>query len=301
MRLPASAEEDRYSNRTNPLGELQLSGSIALYRNPSRQVAAAIQSFLSCSLNASLTVVDNSPDDSLRTTVEANGAEYIFNGNNIGFGAAHNIAIRKYQNLSEYHLVLNPDVTFCQDTIPKLLRFMLRNPAIGLVMPEVLYPDMRKQRLCKLLPAPVDLFIRRFGRGALQKSARERMARYLLEDMDLTSPRFVPNLSGCFMFVRMEALRMVGVFDERYFLYLEDVDLCRRIAERWDTVFYPDAKIIHEYGNGSYRDALHLKLHTISAIKYFNKWGWFRDPLRNVLNARTFDTTRFYVEPDDAE
>lgn len=275
---------------------LQLSGSIALYRNHPEQVKGAIGSFLRSSLSKCLSVIDNSPDDSLRPVVEGMGVDYIFNGKNVGFGGAHNMAIQGYLERSKYHLILNPDVTFGPETLPALYCFMEQNPTVGLAMPKVFYPDMTEQKLCKLLPTPADLFLRRFAAGLGNRHLPSRMARYLLQEIDLTRPHFVPNLSGCFMFVRTEALRTAGLFDDRYFLYMEDVDLCRRIAERWDTVFYPRATIIHEYGNKSYRDFRHLQLHAVSAIRYFNKWGWLHDPIRVRLNARTFDRSLSYVD-----
>jgi GT2 family glycosyltransferase len=294
MGQPFSAET--IMTEINTPNTLQLSGSIALFRNPPEQVTAAIASFLGISLTKCLTVVDNSPDDGLRSIVEDMGANYIFNGRNVGFGAGHNIAIERYLHRSQFHLVLNPDVTFAPGTATSLYRFMQQNPSVGLAMPKVFYPDNREQRLCKLLPTPGDLFMRRFAGGAGKGYFSSRMARYLLDSVDLIHPHFVPNLSGCFMFVRMEALRTVGLFDARYFLYLEDVDLCRRIAEKWDTVFYPGASIVHEYGNGSYRDMRHLRLHIASAIRYFNKWGWLHDPARSRLNARAFDPSLSYVD-----
>ncbi len=263
-----------------------VSVSIVVYRNDAVQVTEVLSCLSSSGLPVSVTVVDNSPEDALRPFVEAAGAEYFFNGGNIGFGAAHNIAIRRYVGRSAYHLILNPDLTFGAETIPALYGFMQENPGVGLAMPKIFYPDNKEQRLCKLLPTPFDLFLRRFVGKQGHRFARRRMAGYLLEDVDLTAPRFIPNLSGCFMFVRMEALQAVGLFDERFFLYMEDVDLCRRIAAQWETVFYPYASIVHEYGNASYRDPHHLKLHMTSAWKYFNKWGWLRDPIRDALNAR---------------
>ena len=266
-----------------------VSVSIVLYQNDPAQVKEVMKSLLSTAPLVSVVVVDNSRDDVLRNIVEGAGAEYIFNGKNIGFGAAHNIAIRKYLSRSQYHLILNPDVTFGPETIPTLYRFMQDNPQVGLAMPKIFYPDMREQRLCKRLPTPFDLLLRRFIGGLGKAMARRKLAGYLLEDVDLSTPRFVPNLSGCFMFVRIETLKTVGLFDERFFLYLEDVDLCRRIAEKAETVFYPYATIIHEYGNGSYRNLNHLKLHLVSAWKYFNKWGWLHDPMRDTLNDRVRD------------
>ncbi|MGC1781652.1 MAG: glycosyltransferase family 2 protein [Acidobacteriaceae bacterium] len=278
------------------LKPFQLSGSIALYRNSPHQVRGAIESFFAGAPSALLTIVDNSPNDTLRSVVEPLGARYVFTGRNLGFGGGHNLAVQRHPQTSKYHLFLNPDVTFGPETLPALYCFMDHNPTVGLAMPKVFYPDMTEQKLCKLLPTPADLFLRRFAAGLGNKHLPSRMARYLLQDIDLTRPHFVPNLSGCFMFVRTEALRTSGLFDNRYFLYLEDVDLCRRIAERWDTVFYPGATIVHEYGNKSYRDLRHLQLHAASAIRYFNKWGWLHDPIRVRLNARTFDRSLSYLD-----
>lgn len=275
---------------------IEFSGSIALYRNSPDQVGKAIGSFFAAVPNAPLIVIDNSPDEQLRPVVETLGGEYIFAGRNLGFGGGHNVALQRCMHRSEYHLVLNPDVAFAPDALPALRDFMDRNPRVGLVMPKVVYPDGREQPLCKLLPTPPDLILRRFAGGAEGGRFHNRMSRYLLRDLDLTRARFVPNLSGCFMYVRVEALLDVGLFDERYFLYLEDVDLCRRIAQKWDTVFYPHATIVHEYANGSYRDLHHLKLHAASAVRYFNKWGWLRDPIRDRLNARTFDDSAVYAD-----
>ena len=94
----------------------------------------------------------------------------------------------------------------------------------------------------------------------------------------------VPSLSGCFMFMRCSVLKQVGGFDERYFMYAEDLDLCRRIGEVSKTIFYPKVSIIHEYGKGSYKNKKLLKYHIISVIKYFNKWGWFWDSKRRYKN-----------------
>jgi len=87
------------------------------------------------------------------------------------------------------------------------------------------------------------------------------------------------------MFLRTRALEEVGLFDERFFMYLEDVDLCRRIRRGWDTVLYPHVQVFHEYARGSYTDPVLRRHHIVSAIRYFNKWGWLFDEERNAFNA----------------
>ncbi len=203
---------------------------------------------------------------------------------NIGFGGGHNKVIRNIKGKSEYHLVMNPDVTLNPDTLGKLLDFMDKNPDVGLTMPKVLYPDGTLQHLCKRLPTPFDLIGRRFIPGFLKFLFKKRLGRYELRDKDYEQVMEVPYLSGCFMFLRADVFDKVGFFDERFFLYLEDVDFCRRIHAKFKTVYYPHTFIYHEYRKGSYEQLINLFYHMQSAVKYFNKWGWFKDPEREKIN-----------------
>ena len=165
---------------------------------------------------------------------------------------------------------------------------MQANSEVGWVMPKVLYPDNQEQLLCKRLPHPLDLIVRRFGGGWARRLFQKRIRRYMLCDVDLSVPRIVPSLSGCFMFLRTEALRRVGLFDERFFMYMEDVDLCRRVGKVSQTVFFPEVSIYHGYQKGSYSDPHLLALHAKSAFRYFQKWGWFSDPEREERNRMVY-------------
>jgi GT2 family glycosyltransferase len=272
---------------------LQLKASIVAFRNDPGQLLAAIESVLRSTLRLSLVVLDNSPTDDLRECVESTGAQYCFNGRNLGFGKAHNLAIHSPE-AAEYHLVLNPDVYFGSGVLEVLYEFMRNNPDVGLVMPRVLYPDSTEQRLCKLIPTPINLLMRRFVPELITGRAITSLRQYQMEGLDFSKPRFVPVLSGCFMFLNMSILNKIGGFDERYFMYLEDVDLCRRIAAVSDTVFFPNAAIYHEYGKGSYLSARLLVHHLRSAWQYFSKWGWIVDREREQLNSAACERTREY-------
>lgn len=83
--------------------------------------------------------------------------------------------------------------------------------------------------------------------------------------------------------------KKVGGFDERFFMYSEDVDLCRRIGEVSKTMFYPMASVYHGYEKGSYKSWKLLKYHICSAIQYFNKWGWVFDKKRILRNKECLD------------
>lgn len=94
----------------------------------------------------------------------------------------------------------------------------------------------------------------------------------------------VPYLSGCFMFLRKETIEKVGVFDEGIFMYGEETDLNRRIGKFYKTVFYPEVEIIHDFAKGSHKEWRLFKIHVRAAIYYFNKWGWFFDKDRRIVN-----------------
>jgi GT2 family glycosyltransferase len=189
-------------------------------------------------------------------------------------------------NEAAYHVVLNPDVYFDPGVLERLLEIARSRPDVGLMMPKILNLDGSTQSLCKKLPTPLDLILRRFLPAALKPFLEKRLAGYELRDQDYTRILSVPVLSGCFMMINCEALSQVGLFDERYFMYLEDVDLCRRMRQRFETIYFPDVAVYHRYEKGSYRSVRLMVRHIISAFRYFQKWGWFSDRERTAINQK---------------
>ena len=94
----------------------------------------------------------------------------------------------------------------------------------------------------------------------------------------------MPIFSGSFLFIRTSVFDKVGLFDDRYFMYFEDFDLVRRIHKVSQTVFYPKDTIIHAHAAEHKTNRKLLMISIKSAIKYFNKWGWFFDKDRRVWN-----------------
>ena len=263
----------------------QITVSVVVCQNDTDILKKCIDSVLGTNLKTKVYVVDNSPTDKIRLFCNSPKINYIFNNANTGYGRGHNIAIRKaMEQKSRYHLVLNPDVYFEKGTIEKLYDFMENNPDIGLAMPKILYPDGSIQYLCKLLPTPMDLIRRRFFPAS--KYLDKRNFLYELRFTGYDKIMDVPYLSGCFMFVRTEVLSRAGLFDERFFLYLEDVDLSRRIHKHYRTVYYPEISVFHQYEKSSYKNSKLLKYHLRSAIRYFNKWGYFFDKDRQEINKK---------------
>jgi len=275
--------------------------SIVLYHNKEKQIKKTIAFILNTDLYINLYLVDNSSKDNLKNLEKMdNRIKYIFNNSNLGFGKAHNIALRKSikENIP-YHLVLNPDVYFEKGVLEELYNFMESNKDVGLVMPKVLYPNANIQYLCKLLPAPLDLFGRRFlNFGPFKKFLEKRNKIYELEFSNYDKIMEVPYLSGCFMFIRTEVLKEVGLFDERFFMYLEDTDLSRRIHMVAKTIYYPYVHIYHEYEQGSYKNLKLLSHHISSTFKYFNKYGWIFDKERKAINKRILKNLGYYKDKD---
>jgi GT2 family glycosyltransferase len=260
-----------------------VSVSVVTYETDPEELALLLDSLRAGTTTVLITVIDNSPSASLQSVVENSGAVYVRPGCNLGFGAGHNLALRRNLQRAPFQLVVNPDITVHPGAIDTLLAFMQTHADIGQLMPAVCYPDGSEQRLTKRLPTPADLFLRRFLSSS-RSFFPSFWERYEMRDVDLSLPSIVPCLSGCFMLMRSAVLEKVGIFDERYFMYMEDVDLCRRIGAVSRTVFYPEVSVIHGYAMGSYRNPKLLKFHLRSAIRYFNKWGWIFDRGRTLRN-----------------
>jgi len=244
---------------------VKINCSIVLYRTSIAEVQAVVEKLRACSAVSRIWLIDNS--ELMTERFEFLGCDYIFGHGNVGYGRGHNIAIDKsLETDADYHLVMNSDLTFEQGLLEKLAEYMEENKDVSCVMPKVLNYDGTDQMLAKRLPTPWDLIHRRLfnsNRGSMN-----------LSDDGAWD---VPCLSGCFMFLRMTALREIKrtegfVFDPRYFLYLEDFDLSRRLNINHRTIYYPALQITHYHRRESYHSLRMAVVHTWSMIKYFWKW-----------------------------
>ncbi len=241
-------------------------------------------------------LVDNSPTSTETNLIQSDAPDkrkeglekvkYIWcEGKNLGYGKANNIAIRESVWLkTRYHLVMNPDIRVTADALDRLHHFMDKNPTVGIVMPKVVYPDGELQYLCKLLPTPLNMIGRRF---LPKRWTRKHNDKYEMRWSGYDKIMNVPYLSGCFMFLRTEAVLQARLFDERYFMYPEDIDLTRTIHRNWLTLYVPDITIIHQHEKASYKSLRMTWVHIKNMYRYFNKWGWFRDPERDMINQLT--------------
>eukprot|EP00831_Metopus_contortus_P051541 TRINITY_DN4326_c0_g1_i1.p4 TRINITY_DN4326_c0_g1~~TRINITY_DN4326_c0_g1_i1.p4 ORF type:complete len:153 (+),score=18.98 TRINITY_DN4326_c0_g1_i1:1111-1569(+) len=135
--------------------------SIVLYNTPEKMLERAVKAVLCCNLVSRIELVDNSP---VKTYFVYNDKRvtYSFIGKNLGYSKGHNLILLDKEKRGKYHIVMNPDVWFENNTLEVIFNFMESNEDIGLVMPKILNPDGSLQYHCKLLPSPFDLFARRF-------------------------------------------------------------------------------------------------------------------------------------------
>ncbi len=267
--------------------DIKISASLVLYRHRFEQISELVSAIGQFSFPMPLYVVDNSPTDALRSHFDdLSFVTYLFPNENLGYGKAHNIAIKQILDQGDYHLVLNPDIIVNEAALKDMLAYLQANVNVGLLMPKVLYANGETQYLCKLFPTPFDLIMRRFIPSFISGKLQKRLDQYELKHKDYKQMMEVPNLSGCFMLLRVDVLNIVGLFDESFFMYLEDTDLSRRINMQFKTIYYPKVSIVHHYEKGSYKSFKLLKYHIVSAFRYFNKYGWFFDTVRTTVNGR---------------
>ncbi|MGX9984885.1 glycosyltransferase [Soonwooa purpurea] len=263
-----------------------MTGSIVLFNTDVDIIKKAINSFLYNYVVEKLYLIDNSLEDTLRNIVGDSRIEYIHNPSNPGFGAAHNIAIKKALELgSKYHFIVNPDIYFSEDVIGPMLDHMGKNPNVGMMMPQILNEDGSIQNLPKLLPSPFSILLRKIKKPNFLYSSF--INKYELRNVPNDQVYEAPILSGCFTLLNLDAIKDVGLYDDRFFMYFEDWDLSRRINQKYKTIYFPKVSVYHGYESGANKSKKLFKIFLNSAVHYFNKWGWFFDKKRNEVNERT--------------
>lgn len=262
-----------------------LSSSIVLYHSPKQYIIDIINSINSSIIDI-IYVIDNSSNDRFRYLQNESKKICYIHNKNIGYGASHNIALNEaIDRGSQYHIVINPDIRFTPSVVSELFSYMQSNNDVGYILPKVIYPNGTMQYLCKLLPTPFELIFRRFSPNI--NFTKKMNEKYVLLKSGYDKIINPPCLSGCFMFLRMSTIKENDIFfDERFFMYCEDFDFIRRLHKVSKTIYYPDVSIVHDHAKESFKSKKMLIEHIKSAVKYFNKWGWFFDSERREMNKK---------------
>ncbi|TVZ56182.1 hypothetical protein OD91_1462 [Lutibacter sp. Hel_I_33_5] len=245
-----------------------ITASIVIYNEDLETLKKTINSFLQISFSKKLYLIDNSSVNKFKTYFKSKEVEYIFVGKNLGFGKAHNLIIDKINGKSEFHLVLNPDVVFNSKIIFVLISELEKDKSLSMISPKVLNFDGTLQFACRKFPTFFDLINRRV------KISNKQIFHNTYQDRNLDKPFHPDFIQGCYMLFKTEDFIKLNGFDERYFLYMEDVDICKKIdAIGKKKLYFPNVEIIHQHRRGSSKKIKLLFYHLSSAIKYYLKWG----------------------------
>ncbi len=257
---------------------IDLSVAIVAYKDYGDVIHAvtSLERYTSDDLKKQVYIIDNSSGeqdcDALREEMLAcvgsfSDVTYLDAGGNLGFGKGNNLVIPMLD--SRYHAIVNPDILFTEDVFSKLIRYM-EDPEIGMCIPKLTDENGRMQWAYRRDPTVSDMFIRFFCKGLFRKRVRY----HALQDHDFSRPFQVPFGQGSFLVIRTDLFRSLGGFDERFFMYMEDADLCRRVNQVSKLMYYPYASVIHKWNRKSHRDLKMFRIHFGSMRKYFKKWGF---------------------------
>ena len=200
-------------------------------------------------LNLQGIVIDNASRDGSREMAERAFPQFqvINSGTNLGFGKANNLARSLVK--SDFVLFLNPDTVLCENALERMVEFLRRNPNVGALGCKMLYPNGEVQELgLQYFPTPWKEFLHSLF---MSTGTRQWLKRWLPYHDPNHSGYAIKLYGGCLL-CRKQALERVGWFDERYFMYAEDVDLCRAIRDvGWKLYYLSEAKIVHVCGGAS--------------------------------------------------
>lgn len=240
-----------------------------------KKAVLSIEKHTSPSISKRLYIVDNGVSISDKTSVldfqsfieKFNDAIYIDVGRNLGFGKGQNYIISNLD--SEYHAIVNPDVLINEDVFSSILKWMDLNLDAGMIIPYITDENGKKQEVYRRELTVFDICNRTF----LKKVFRKRAMKHTMQNMDYSIPFRVPFGQGSFLVIRSSLFKQLNGFDENYFMYVEDADLCKRVNQISKLMYFPGAQVIHKWHKESHSSWKHLRYHFQSLCYYFKKWG----------------------------
>lgn len=269
---------------------MELSIVVTSYRNPDL-LKVCLDSINSCatSVEHELIVADSATQEDMEMMMreEYPNVRFFSFKENVGFQALIKKGVE--QSTGKYILMLNGDIIVTPDSIQKMLDFLRENPAVGMVGPKLLNFNGTLQPSCFRFYKPVTIVYRRTFLGKLS-FAKKHLDWFLMKDYNHEIAKEVDWIMGSAVMISREAREKVGLLDPRYFMYMEDVDWCRRFWENGFKVVYLPLAIMHHYhGKGSAKGGVirslllnkYTWIHISSGVKYFKKFLGRPLPIHN--------------------
>ncbi|EOH86872.1 hypothetical protein UAS_01334 [Enterococcus asini ATCC 700915] len=249
--------------------------SIVTYNSPDAfETLNQFQSIVEKNDRFELFVYDNHSESAYVEKLKSFKFANIIEGSeNTGFGHGHNEILLHQRG--KYALICNPDIVIEEADLQVLLQKIEETPNTVAAFPSVYNSDGTPQYLIRKRLAVFDYLLRFLPSKTLKRIFEKRLSDFECRNLSNTEDTAIKMGSGCLMLVDLEKYKKIGGFDERFFMYFEDNDLCLRLASDGDSLLYvPSAKIVHHYGKGSHRSFKLFVIFIQSMIKFFNKWGW---------------------------
>ncbi len=216
-----------------------------------------------------LIVVDNACRQDTATVLHeiTPNAQYLANNENRGFAAAVNQGMR--QSKGRYVLLLNPDTEFAPEVLKNMIGHLDSEQEVGIASAIIRYPDGKLQESIRRFPTLWNQLIVLYKLPHLFPCL---IKHYMMRDADPLKTQDVDSIMGAFMFIRRQLLETVGLFDERYFIWFEEVDYCKMAHDAgWKIRHYTDVEITHHKG------------HSFSKLGTIRKQKWIRQSLRKYM------------------
>ena len=218
-------------------------------------------------------VVDNDSQDGSSEMIKNDYSQVnlIALSKNIGFGAANNIAIK--QAKADYIFLLNPDTEITKDFLVNIFKYTKENPEIGIIGPKIINDDGSQQHSIRRFP---DLFSQILVLLKLKSILVDNkfLNKYLFVDFDYNKEQIVDQIMGAAMFIRKSVFDKIGIFDKKFFIWFEEVDLCKRAKQANISIkYFPGATILHHGGQSFSKSSIFKKqmIFNKSLLYYFFK------------------------------
>ncbi|WP_056960641.1 glycosyltransferase [Liquorilactobacillus satsumensis] len=256
--------------------KIDLSISIVVYKDylSAFETIKSIETFTNVNIKKIIYVIDNSNEKSdskkrfLKKIKLYEDICFISTEKNLGFSKAHNLVIEKLY--SKYHAIVNPDVILHEDSFEKIINFMeLNQKDVGMVIPKIVDPNGILQLAYRRELTILDMVVHFFN----AKLFRKRYDYHTMKEKNFDKSFSVPFGQGSFLVIQTSLFKKLNGFDERFFMYMEDADLCKRVNQVSKLKYFPNSVVEHKWVRGSHKNLKLLKIHIVSMVKYFQKWG----------------------------
>lgn len=252
--------------------KLDLTIGIVSYHNVSDITTAvdSIELYTEPSIKKLVYIIDNADNeaDYQMLVQKYSDVKYVKTNQNLGFGGGHNYILQEIN--SDYHAIVNPDIILHEDSFKTILEYMEKDESIGVCAPRLVDEQGEFLYVYRREITFFDMLVRFF----FKKIFKKRYRYHIMYDADYTQPFQVPFTQGSFLVIRTKLLKELKGFDERYFMYMEDADLCKRVNEVSKVMYFPGTTVTHKWEKGSHKNRKLFKMHLSSMKKYFKKWGF---------------------------